>query len=233
MTTKKSRAIWLSLVAGAVLILGVIVVGAMAQNQGPKTPAAAAEPSNTAGSLNLERRLADDPTAVGSVDAPVVMIEYSDYRCPFCGVFARDSMPQLVKEYVDSGQLRIEWRDLPVFGEASIGAAVAGRAAGEQGMFWEFNDAVFAAAPERGKAELSEPQLLKFAEQIGVPDLEKFATDLKSPELMSRVQKDLQEGTALGLNSTPIFVINDQAIAGAQPLDVFRSVIDAALAQAK
>ncbi|WP_104089198.1 DsbA family protein [Arthrobacter sp. GMC3] len=233
MTTKKSRAIWLSLVAGAVLILGVIVIGAMAQDKRLQASTDSAHPSSTAASLNLERRVEADPTAMGKVDAPVVMVEYSDYRCPFCGVFARETLPELVKEYVDSGQLRIEWRDLPVLGVESLGAAVAGRAAGEQGKFWEFNEAVYAAAPARGKAALSEPDLLKIAEQIGVPDMATFAKDLQSPELAARVQQDLREGMQLGMNSTPVFVINDQPIAGAQPLDVFRSTIDAALAKAK
>lgn len=238
MKTKKTRNIVLSLVLGVALVLTIILVGATAGENRMKSAVKPIRPeSSSAGDaapeLKLERRVAGDPLALGAVDAPVVMIEYSDYRCPFCGVYARKTQPEIVKKYVDTGQLRIEWRDLPVFGESSVNAAVAARAAGVQGLFWKFNEAVYAAAPEKGKAELSEPELLKLAEKAGVPDMAKFAADLKSPDLRALVNADLAEGTQLGLNSTPTFVINNQSIPGAQPLDVFVQVIDEALAKAK
>lgn len=237
MTVKKTRNVILALVLAAVLVLTIVLVGAAAQENRLKSAA----PPPMAGSntdaqpqeLNLERRIPSDPLAVGAVDAPVVMIEYSDYRCPYCGVYARKTQPEIIKKYVDSGQLRIEWRDLPVLGEASVNAAVAARAAGEQGLFWQFNEAVYAAAPEKGKAELSDPELVALAKKAGVPDMAKFASDLKKPELLALVRADLAEGTQLGLNSTPTFVINNQSIPGAQPMDVFTQVIDAALAKAK
>lgn len=241
MTAKKTRNLILALVLGAVLVLTIVFVGAAAQENrlkgagevaGPKAPAASAgagaEPEFT-----LARRTPQDPLAIGAVDAPVVMVEYSDYRCPFCGAYARKTEPEIVKKYVETGQLRIEWRDLPLFGEASMAGAVAGRAAGEQGKFWEFNEALYAAAPERGKADLLEPELMAFAQKAGVPDMAKFAADLKSPELLARVKSDLAEGTGLGLNSTPTFVIGNQSIPGAQPIEVFTQIIDEALAKAK
>ena len=85
-------------------------------------------------SAGLARRDADDYTAIGDVDAPLVMIEYSDYRCPYCALYATETQPELIKKYVDTGKLRIEWRDTPIFGEQSLDAAVAAPAAGEQGM---------------------------------------------------------------------------------------------------
>lgn len=244
MKTKKTRNVVLALVLGAVLVLAIIFVGAAAGESrlnsanptgGPGSPPAGNSAGNQApeSGPQLVRRTPADPLAIGAVDAPVVMIEYSDYTCPFCGVYARKTQPEIIKKYVDTGMLRIEWRDLPVIGEDSVGAAVAGRAAGEQGLFWEYNEAIYAAAPERGKADLSKPELLKFAEKVGMPDMAKFAKDLQSPELQSLVKADLAEGTALGLTSTPTFVVNNQAIPGAQPLDVFIQVIDEALAQAK
>lgn len=237
MNTKKTRNVLLSLLLGVVLILIIIFAGAAASQKRLNSAAAPAPGGSVAGGTApapmLERRSPQDPTAMGAVDAPVVMIEYSDYRCPFCGVYARKTQPHIVQKYVDTGQLRIEWRDLPVLGEASVQAAVAARAAGEQGLFWEFNEALYAAAPEKGKAKLSEPELKKFAQVVGVPDLAKFQADLKSPELLALVRADLAEGTSLGINSTPTFVINNRSIPGAQPLEVFVQVIDEALAQAR
>lgn len=238
MTMKSTRNLILALVIAAVVVLTIIFVGAAAQEDRLKAATPTLTPTTTASAagqpapeFTLERRVDGDPMSLGAVDAPVVMIEYSDYRCPFCGVYARKTQPEIIKKYVDTGKLRIEWRDLPVLGEASATAAVAARAAGEQGLFWEFNEAVYAAAPERSKAELSEPELLAFAKTVGVPDMAKFASDLKSPALMALVQADLKEGTSLGLNSTPTFVINNQAIPGAQPMEIFSQVIDEALAQ--
>ena len=235
----------MALVLGVVVILTVVFVGAAAEENrqqkadglshsgsAPGSTPDAAE-SSERDALNLERRIPEDPVALGAVDAPVVMIEYSDYACPFCGVYARKTQPEIVKKYVDTGQLRIEWRDLPVLGDSSKTAAVAARAAAEQGLFWEFNEAVYAAAPEKGKAKLTDDELLGFAEQIGVPDMARFTRDMKNSELAATVQADLAEGTQLGINSTPTFVINNQAIPGAQPLDVFIQVIDAALAKVK
>lgn len=238
-SVKRTRNIVLVIVLAVVLVLTVMFVGEIAQQNRLEATGPKPQVSSPAGSevppkeVDLARRTANDPLALGDVDAPVVMVEYSDYTCPFCGVYARKTQPEIVKKYVDSGQLRIEWRDLPVIGEDSEGAAIAGRAAGEQGMFWEYNNAIYAAAPERGKADLSEAELLKFAEKIGIPDLEKFAADLKSPELLASVQADKNEATALGLNSTPTFVINNQAIPGAQPMEIFSQVIDEALAKVK
>ncbi|BAS07617.1 probable disulfide bond formation protein D [Arthrobacter sp. Hiyo4] len=183
--------------------------------------------------LDMSRRIAEDPTSLGEVDAPVVLVEYADYRCPFCGLFSRDTLPPLVEKYVKSGDLRVEWRDLPVFGDQSSKAAVAGRAAGKQGKFWEFNKAAFAVAPERGHADLPRERLLQIAEEAGVPDMTQFEADLDSKELQQAVAKDAQEAASLGATGTPTFLVNDTPLVGAQPLATFEKAIDAALKKAE
>ena len=241
MSAKKSRNVVLALVLGVVLVLAVIFVGEMAQQNRLEAAGPTLKPGATSSADSgapapeeqLARRTPNDPLALGDVDAPVVMVEYSDLRCPFCGVYARKTQPEIVTKYVDTGLLRIEWRDLPVLGEASVTGAVAARAAAEQGLFWEYIDAVYAAAPERAKAELSDAELLAFAKDVGIPDMALFTVDMKSADLLALVKADLAEGTGLGLSSTPTFVINNQAIPGAQPVNVFTEVIDAALAKVK
>lgn len=225
----------LPLLLGGIVVLGLLAVAfvAGAQSNSDSAPSQAL-PSVTNGddaqpAFELARRVADDPTAIGALDAPVVLIEYADYRCPFCGVLSRETLPDLVAEYVESGQLRIEWRDNPIFGETSVMAAVAAHAAGEQGLFWEYNEAVFASAPESGHLEIDSDKLLGYAREIGVPDMAKFEGDLVNPELFERVQRDAQEAQQIGVTSVPSLVINDVAIAGAQPLQVFRDVIDGQL----
>ena len=175
---------------------------------------------------DLSRRVDGDPLAIGDVDAPLVLIEYSDYRCPFCAKFSRDSEPELIQRYVDEGQLRIEWRDMPIFGDQSMTAARAGRAAAEQGMFWEFNAAVYEAAPDRGHADLTPEALRAFAEEVGVPDLDQFDRDAASAKFDEEIESDAASGQAIGIMSTPSFSVNGHPMIGAQPTRAFTHLID-------
>ncbi len=189
-------------------------------------PAASVSPPQNQGiGVDLSRRVAGDPFAKGAVDAPVVLIEYADFRCPFCGVFARDSKPKL-QPYIDAGTLRVEWRDFPLFGAESELASMAGRAAGEQGRFWEFYEVTFENAPERGHLKVSQSKLIGLAKKAGVPDLDRFEADLSDPELAEAVQRDVAEGRQLGISGTPTFLVNDEPLVGAQPYSSFAEKIE-------
>ncbi|MFX0539104.1 DsbA family protein [Ornithinimicrobium sp. Y1847] len=176
--------------------------------------------------LELQRRDADDPMAVGDVDAPVVMIEYADYRCPYCARFHLDIRPEL-QSLVDDGTLRIEFRDLVLFDEPSQLAAVAARAAAEQGgeLGLEFQKEVFALSRE-GHAEIERQDMIDIAEQIGVPDMELFEEDLDGPRLSGVVTNDTQEALSLGVNSTPTFLINRVVVQGAYEAPAMIRVIE-------
>ncbi|MEL4357806.1 MULTISPECIES: DsbA family protein [unclassified Luteococcus] len=182
-------------------------------------------PEAIAAMKKLPRRNPEDPTAKGKVDAPVVMIEWSDFRCPFCSVWARETAPQL-KPYIDSGSLRIEHRDLVLFGDQSMNTAMAARAAGNQDKFWEFYDAVHAKAPTSGHPTIKQADLLAFAKAAGVPDLARFTKDSTSAQTRAAVEKDVNEARSLGLSGTPFFVVNTTPLSGAQPLEVFTQAIE-------
>lgn len=176
------------------------------------------------------RRDARDALAVGRADAPVVLIQYADFACGYCGKFARDTEPALVEKYVEKGVLRIEWRNFPIFGEESEGAARAAWAAGQQGRFQEFHRAAYAqGAKEKG---FGEDRLAALAREAGVPDLARFTRDLDGAAARRAVERDQEEGYGLGVASTPSFLVNGVPIAGAQPLETFTAVIDAAAAKA-
>lgn len=170
-------------------------------------------------------RDADDPFARGVVDAPVVMVEYSDFSCPFCAQFATTTLPELDK-YVADGTLRIEWRDLALFPEGQQTAAAA-RAAGAQGKFWQFHDLVFADHSGSGHPDYSVDDYVNFAREAGVGDLEAFRADVESEKYLEdvRVATDKVMMT-LGIRGTPAFIINDQVISGAQPGEVFIEAIE-------
>lgn len=183
------------------------------------------------GLVAAERRIPDDPLALGDVDAPVLMVNYSEFQCPFCGKFARDTKPSLMK-YVEDGTLRIEWRDFPYLGEESVTAAVAGRAAAEQGRFWEFHDAVFADQQPPNSGGVDDDYLRKKAEEAGL-DVEKFTADLEDQGLADAVRRDFEQGQGIGVNGTPAFLVNGQPIMGAQPTEVFVDAIEQAAAEAQ
>lgn len=200
-----------------------------AQEPAPDTAEQSPPPEIEEFMLGLQRRDADDPMAVGDVDAPVVMIEYADYRCPFCAQHHRETRPQLTP-LVEDGTLRIEFRDLVIFDETSMMAAIGGRAAAEQGLLEEYQEEVFALS-DQGHGEYDQDDLVQIAEQIGVADLEAFEAAFDDPEILAAVQADTAEARGIGVTSTPTFLINTQVVQGAYPLQHFEQVIAAEAAK--
>src|SRR5690606_4983459 len=141
--------------------------------------------------------------AVGSPDAPVVLIEYSDFQCPFCGRFARETKPDLIRDYVDKGVLRMEWRNFPVFGAESEQAARAGWAAGRQDRFWRFHDEAYGEPRRRNAGDFSTAKLLAMARTAGVEDLARFEKDMASDAAHRAVTRDSDEGYGRGVAGTP------------------------------
>ncbi|MFG3404399.1 DsbA family protein [Streptomyces sp. NPDC048142] len=179
----------------------------------------------------LARRDADDKLATGRADAPVVLIEYADFKCGYCGKFARDTEPKLIEKYVKDGTLRIEWRNFPIFGEESENAARGAWAAGQQDRFWEFHSAAYAeGAKEKG---FGKDRVRALAEEAGVKDLDRFMKDLDGKPARDAVAKDQEQAYGIGVTSTPSFLVNGRPIAGAQPDETFTRAIEAAAEQAK
>ncbi|THA60384.1 DsbA family protein [Streptomyces sp. A0958] len=178
----------------------------------------------------LARRDAGDKLALGRADAPVVLIEYADFKCGYCAKFARDTEPALVKKYVDEGVLRIEWRNFPIFGAESEAAARASWAAAQQGRFWEFHRAAYAeGVKEKG---FGKDRLKTLARQAGVADLDRFTRDADGSAAAAAVGEDQEQGYSIGATSTPSFLINGRPIAGAQPTETFTHAIEQAAAAA-
>src|SRR5690606_23403902 len=223
--------------AAGIVLAGSLTLGAVSLAGGADDPASPAAPSAASPSPSGEsspeearmpdkaRRDAADPRALGRADAPVVLIEYSDFQCPFCGKFARDTKPRL-KKYVDDGTLRIEWRDFPIFGKESEAAARAGHAAARQGRFWEFHDVVYGKERKRNSGEFAQDRLVEMAREAGVPDLGRFRADMDGEAARKAVRRDADEGHELGVPSTPAFLINSRPVLGAPPYDLFEPAVE-------
>ena len=231
---RKSPLIPLVIAALAAVALGAVLL------QGGDEPEAAAngatpESSSTAPPEAWEqivRRSPGDPMAVGETDAPVVMVAYSEFQCPFCGKFARDTEPTLVEKYVQDGTLRIEWRDFPYLGPESVLAARAGRAAAAQSSFWAFEEAMYADQLPPNSGDLDEDHVAGVAAELGL-DVDRFRADMASPEVEQAVQEDFAEGQAIGVTGTPAFIINGVPVIGAQPTEVFEQTIEQAARDAR
>lgn len=174
----------------------------------------------------------NDPRAKGDVNAPVVMVIYSDFACPFCTKFAQEVEPRL-DDLIENGTLRIEWRDLAQVTQTSPLAAQAGIAAGKQGKFWEFHDAVYGAADPQGHPEYTEDSLVDFAEKAGVPDLERFRADMTDAATAKAVTDANRHAYSLGIKGTPFSIVNDAYIGGYRSADYVRATVleQAALAK--
>lgn len=178
----------------------------------------------------VPRRDADDPLAIGEVDAPVVLVEFFDYQCSYCGKWTLETQPALM-QLVEDGTLRIEFRDFPIFGEMSASAAAAATAAAQQDKYLEYHEALFTYQFVDGN-KLTEDSFAEIAAQVGIPDMEAFTATLEDPEVAAQVQSAGQEAMqTLGTGSTPQFVINDEYIGGAAPTEQFLAVIESELAK--
>lgn len=165
--------------------------------------------------------LPDDPTR-GPVDAPILLVEFSDFQCPFCQR-ATGTLAELVDRYED--QIQLVYKDYPlaVHPEA-FKAAEAGNCAHEQGMFWELHDKMFVS-----QDALDVPSLNSYASELGL-DATAFSTCLDEGRYTQRVQRDLQLGQLYGVSSTPTVFINGRPIMGAAPIETFEQIIREELA---
>lgn len=238
-----SRPGWIAAGVAAVVFIALVVFAQTQQSSSGSEPglltatptpgatdaSADQEATEPTGELPFVRRDPDDPLAWGDVDAPVVLVEWVDVRCPFCALFSRESLPTLIDEYVDQGLVRYEVHTVEYFGDQSGDAAVAVLAAAEQGLGMDYLTAVFEAAPPRGHADLHQEALIEFAEEVGVPDLASFTADLDREDLRAIVDQETREAAQLGISSVPFFVVGNRAIVGAQPVEVFQQVLDEAI----
>lgn len=176
---------------------------------------------------DAERRSPDDPFAIGPVDAPVGLVVFSDYQCPFCAQWSHETLPEMLT-HAEAGELRIEWRDVNVYGPDSKRAALAAYAAAAQGDFWGYHEALFEGGHTRSPGELSEENLIALAGELGM-DRTRFASDMYSPEAAEEIARNEQLGHDHGAMSTPVFLLGGTPMVGAQPTEVFLDAYDAAL----
>jgi protein-disulfide isomerase len=187
----------------------------------PATPPAAGDnaPAEDEGAFRIDVSVDDDP-ALGPSDAPITIVEFSDYRCPYCARFHQETFQALLDTYPD--QIRFVYRDLPVVG--GYRAALAANCAAEQVDYWAYHDLLFS-----GAHDLDDAGFEAYAAQLDL-DSDEFRACLEDGRYASEVEGDSLYARDLGITGTPTFFINGLPLVGAQPLEVFIQVIDQELA---
>jgi protein-disulfide isomerase len=166
---------------------------------------------------------------LGSASAPVTIVEYADYQCPYCATWAKTVEPQIQQAYIDTGKVKLEWHDMAWMGAESKDAANAARCAGDQGKFWAYHDLLYRSQAGQNSGAFSKDRLKAMGQQLGL-QASTFDACVDSDKYGAAVQADFAQATKLGITGTPAFFINGQPIEGAQPYSAFQSAIDAALA---
>jgi protein-disulfide isomerase len=160
----------------------------------------------------------------GDSSAPVTLVEFSDLKCYYCSRFSTETLPQLRQIYVDTGQVRLVYKHFSILGLESDVAAAATECAAEQDRFWEYHDQIFADQVVT-RSILTPEQLISLAEKIGL-SISAFSDCLNSGRYANQVQRESEAVGAMGMRSTPSFLINGVFVVGAQPFEVFQQVIE-------
>lgn len=243
---KKDRFLPISILVAAVLICGAVVFSAFYKGGAAQNPAANAGGTPAAGqpaapTTNTSvMALGPRDAILGSASAPVTLVEYGDYQCPFCGTeFYAQTEPLIVQNYVNTGKVKFVFRDFAFLGPESTAAANAAQCANDQGKLWVYHNALYSgkvADDAKGGTEsdgfFSTTELLNLGQQVGL-NMATFTSCVNNNSDANIVAQEKTDATNQGVNSTPTFYVNGTQILGAQPYAQFQQVLDAAIAAAK
>jgi protein-disulfide isomerase len=175
-------------------------------------------------------RSADIPrqgTTLGNPDAPLTIVEYSDFLCPYCKQAALETVSQIEEEYIATGKVRLVFKHVIVHGEEAELAAGAAECASAQNAFWQYHDTLFL---NNESVTFNSENLKRFAQGLGL-DTESFGTCLDSKRYLSKLEADADEARRRGVSSTPTFFVGQTEIEGAKSYADFKKAIDDELAR--
>lgn len=214
------------LIPGAVILAGVIIAVAVIYSVKGPSP-------NTGNVKNVAigvlPQVSSDDFVLGDQNAPVTMIEYGDYQCPFCGKFFKETESVLREKYIKTGKVKFIYRDFAFLGSESTWAANAAHCAGEQGKFWQYHDYLYNNQLGENQGAFSKDNLKGFAKVVSL-DTEKFNACLDSEKYTDLIKKETKTGGEAGVQGTPANFINGRLLtgqnAGALPTATFTQIID-------
>lgn len=221
----------------SILIAGIIIGGAVLYTRSDSSKVidnsrtaaiqqVAGDTRQAGGVVNVST---DDDATLGNPDASVTIIEFSDFQCPFCRKFWKETLPQIKKDYLLTGKAKFVYRDFPLtqIHPGATPAAEGAECAKEQDKFWEMHDAIFEEQEKQGSGtiQFTADDVKKWAAKIGF-NTSKFNQCLDSGKYKQEVEKDLADGSVAGVTGTPAVFVNGRLIVGAQPFAAFKVIID-------
>ncbi len=222
-----------SILIAAILISGSILYVRYSAGQNTVAQIAGGV-QKPAGKVNIDLTNA---MMLGDANAPVTVVEFGDFQCPYCQRYFQQNQPMFISEYVNTGKARFVWKDYTFLGQESIWAAEAARCANDQGKFWAYHDYLYSHQGSENSGAFSKAKLEGFAVALGL-NTSQFNTCLNSDTYASLIQQETQSGSAVGVNGTPATFINGQLVAdssgnsvGAAPFTTFQAIIDKILAR--
>ena len=220
---RRLRSLGMAAAIGAAAV-GVVVLIVLASTLGQ------GEDEVPSGLADLPPRLAPvEGNVLGSPDAPVTIVAYSDFQCPFCARAALDIVPQIEEDYLATGKAKLVFKHFAFEGEESIRAAQAAECAAEQNAFWHYHDMLFL---NQSRVAFTAENLKAFARELSL-DTASFNVCLDSEKHAEKVAADKTEGQRRGVSGTPTFYVGQTQIVGAKPYDTFRVAIEEQLAAAE
>ena len=216
-------AVLVMLAFAAGILMGYVAWGRTASAPVVLMPPTAAAAATSAPQYIRYKIPTDGYPSLGPADAPITLVEFADFQCPYCRQWEQQTYKPLLEAY--PGKIRFVYRDFPLtqIHPNAMPAAEAAQCANEQGKFWDFHDKLF------GGENLGDDVYRQYAQDLGL-DVTKFSDCVTSHKYAKNIQADSDFASNLGINSTPTFFVNGLAIVGAQPLGAFTSVIDKELA---
>jgi len=161
----------------------------------------------------------------GNINAPVLMVEFSDFQCPFSKKFYQQAFPQIEKEYINTGKVKFAYRDFPLAShQFAKSAAIAARCAGEQGRYWQMFDKLLSGS------SLDKETLDKYAQELKL-DIKAYEACQAKPAVLKAVESDSKDAAKFGVQGTPSFFINGRFVNGAYPFETFKKIIEEELAK--
>lgn len=209
----------------AILLTGIIISIAIFWNKNvvKKSVPSAILPIDITGKERIEIKTSSNDPVIGNPKAPLTIVEFYDFQCGYCKIFAQETLPEIIDKYVKTGKVKVIFKDFAILGEDSKSAAIAANCAYEQNKFLEFHDGLY-SLKDTNKTFSSE-NIFSLAQKLNL-NIVKFNDCIGLSKNKDSVEQDTKQGKLSGVTGTPTIFINGLKISGAQSFPILASIID-------
>jgi len=220
-------------VASITMIVVILGVGGSVNQQGLLIETAPKIEQMGPVKITMDTFVSNGSPILGNPNAPITLVEFGDYQCHYCNVFFQDIEDEIIKNYVESGKVKMIFKDYNIIGPDSINSSHGAHCAGEQGLFWEYHDILYSNWTGENNGWASPSNLTTFADEINV-NMDQWSECMNEKSHSKTIMESNNDAKALELTGTPaFFIINEDGkvskLFGAQPFEVFKRTFDSQL----